>query len=104
MMSVESLIDVGAALVAVLAAIYARWSAREAKKANDIGRLNALLALRLHYLELINYQFKMAELLKGSTSGMQLVMERHADLDEKVKAVSCEIEKYHDDLIGGRIG
>ena len=39
-----------ALLVSGLATFCARWSAAEAKKANDIGRLNALLALRTHYL------------------------------------------------------
>jgi len=101
-MSMEVLITIGAVLIASLAALYARWSAHEAKKANDIGRLNALLALRQHYLELINHQAKLAELLENSSSGIIAVREAHANLDEKLRDVSREIDKYHNNLVGGR--
>lgn len=101
-MTTEDLIAIGAALIASLAALYARWSANEAKKANDIGRLNALLALRQHYLELMNHQAKLAELLKTSPSGSQAVRETYAELDTKLRDVSCEIDKYHWNLVNVR--
>ncbi|AYC32137.1 hypothetical protein D3880_06950 [Pseudomonas cavernae] len=98
----EELIAIGAALIAGLAALYARWSAHEAKKANDIGRLNALLALRQHYLELMNHQVKLAEFLKSSPSGTQAARETYAELDTKLRDVSREIEKYHGNLVSER--
>jgi hypothetical protein len=98
----EELITITATLIAGLAALYARWSACEAKKANDIGRLNALIALRQHYLELMNHQVKLAELFKGSSSGTQAVNETYAELDTKLRNVSHEIDKYHGNLMGER--
>lgn len=95
----EALIAIGAALISGLAALYARWSAREAKKANDIGRLNALLALRQHYLELMNHQIKLAELLKSSQSGTQAAIEAFENLDSKLRDISNEIDKYHGNLV-----
>ena len=70
-MTVEIPLAVLALLVSALAALYARWSAREAKKANDIGRLNALLALRTHYLALMDHQVKLAETMRGLPSGLE---------------------------------
>ncbi|MDI3275880.1 hypothetical protein [Pseudomonas sp. AL03] len=101
-MTTEELIAIGAVLIASLAALYARWSANEAKKANDIGRLNALLALRQHYLELMNHQAKLAELLKTSSSGIQAVRETYGELDTKLRDVSREIDKYHWNLVSER--
>lgn len=98
-MTIENLIAISAALIASLAALYARWSAREAKKANDIGRLNTLLALRQHYLELMNNQVKLAETLKTSPSGSQAVRDVYAELDTKLREVSSEIDKYHLNLV-----
>ena len=60
-----------ALLAASLAALYARWSAREAKRSNDIGRLNALLALRTHYLALMRHQEHLAKVLSNSPAGLQ---------------------------------
>jgi len=98
----EILIAIGAALISGLSALYSRWSAREAKKANDIGRLNALLALRQHYLELMNHQIKLAEFLKSSQSGTQAAIETFEKLDTKLRDVSHEIDKYHGNLVSER--
>lgn len=89
-----------ALLASALAALYARWSAREARKANDIGRLNALLGLRIHYLALIQHQEKLAELLNHSPSGLQAVQKSYAELDTKLREVNQEIERQHSSVTG----
>lgn len=88
-----------ALLASGLAALYARWSAREAKRANDIGRLNALLSLRAHYLALMQHQEKLTQVLSNSPNGLQAVRNTYADLDSKLREVNHEIEKQHADII-----
>ena len=89
-----------ALLASSLAALYARWSAKEAKKSNDIGRLNALLALRTHYLELMQHQSELAKILNNSPAGFQAVQNDYADLDTKLREVSREIDKQHAGIVG----
>ena len=89
-----------ALLASGLAALYARWSAAEARKANDIGRLNALLALRTHYLALMQHQADMAEVLRHSPGGLQAAQGAYADLDTKLREVSGEIDKQHSSIVG----
>lgn len=101
-MTVEIPLAVLALLVSALAALYARWSAREAKKANDIGRLNALLALRTHYLALMDHQVKLAETMRGLPSGLEATQRAYADLDDKLREVNREIDTYHSSLAGVR--
>ena len=81
-----------ALLVPGLSAFYA-W------KANDIGRLNALFAMRAHYLSLMEHQSKMASILSNSPSGLQAVHNTYADLDTKLRDVSGEINRYHSSLV-----
>lgn len=88
-----------AVLISGLAAIYARWSAQEAKKANDMLRLNGLLSLRVHYLELMRHQEHLAKLLGTSTNGLQSVQNTYADLDLKLRQVNSEIDKYHSSFL-----
>lgn len=97
--SMSDVIAIVAALVAVLSALYARRSANEAKKANDIGRLNALLSFRTHYLELMRHQAKLADHLRNSDGGMQAVRDKYSDLDDKLREVSAELDKYHRKVI-----
>ncbi|MWV12995.1 hypothetical protein F3I62_12895 [Pseudomonas sp. R-28-1W-6] len=98
----EELISAAAAIISGFAAIYAGWSAREAKRANNISRLNALLALRQHYLELMNHQAKLTELLKSSASGTQAAGEALAELDTKLREVNHTIERHHHNLVSER--
>ena len=91
-----------ALLISVLAAIYARRSADEAMRANDIGRLNALLALRTHYLALSQNQIELAKTLSNVPSGLQPAYQSFADLDEKLREVSREIDVYHLHLVSPR--
>lgn len=91
-----------AVLVAGLAALYARWSVKEAKKANDIGRLNALLAIRAHYLELMAQKGRIAEQLKGM-KGAEKAYEAYAGLDSKLREVNKAIDEYHEKVVGSKI-
>ena len=101
-MTIEIPLAALALLISASAALYARWSAREAKKANDIGRLNALLALRAHYLALMDNQAKLAEALRGLPSGLEAAQQAYADIDEKLREVNREINTYHANLVGVR--
>ena len=92
-----------AALIATLSALYSRWSAKEAKKANDIGRLNALLSFRKHYLELMQHQQKMAKVFKTGDSGMQALIKKDADLDSKLREVASELEQYHSKVVNNKV-
>lgn len=89
-----------ALLASGLAVLYARRSAKEAKKSNDIGRLNALLTLRTHYLALMQHQFELSKILSHSPSGLKAVRNTYADLDTKLREVNREIDKQHADIVG----
>jgi hypothetical protein len=99
-MSWELLLAVMALLISGSAAVYAHQSAREARKANDIGRLNALLALRIHYLALMQRETDFAQLMPNPSVGLQRTQNRYADLAEKLREVDREIEKYHVSIVG----
>jgi hypothetical protein len=101
-MTVEMSLAILALLISGLAALYSRWSAREARKANDIGRLNALLALRSHYLALMDHQARLADTLRGLPSGLIAAQKAYTDLDGKLREVSHEIDAYHISLVGVR--
>lgn len=101
--STSDVIAIIAALFAALSAIYAHWSANEAKKSNDISRLNALLSFRKHYLELMRHQEKLAETLSASDSGMQAVRDKYADLDFKLREVGSELDIYHMKVVKNEI-
>ncbi|HEY0924337.1 hypothetical protein [Rheinheimera pacifica] len=90
-------------LIAVLSAFYARWSAKEAHKANDIGRLNALLAFRQHYLELMAHQEKLAQMLQASPGGLEACRNKYASLDLKLREISQEIDSYHAKVVKNKI-
>ena len=101
--STSDVISLVAGVIAVVAVVYARKSAKEAERANNMGRLNALLSFRAHYLELMQYQEKMADVLHHSSSGMDAVRARHADIDSKLRQVTIELEQYHAKVVKGEI-
>lgn len=101
-MATEMALAILALLISGLAAFYAGWSAREARDANDMGRLNALLALRSHYLVLLEREARVAETLKNIPSGLQAAQTSYAALDTKLREVSREVDTYHTKLIGAR--
>ncbi|MEZ9388861.1 hypothetical protein AB4181_16975 [Vibrio lentus] len=96
-------VSILALIAACLSALYARWSANQAKRANDIGRLNALLTMKEHYLKLIEHQCKIAENLQSSSSGMQSVRERVGELDGKLREVNEQISSYHVKVVENKI-
>ena len=96
-------ISILSALVAALSALYARWSYKEARRANDIGRLNSLLAFRQHYLELMANQKKLAELLKSSQSCLAACQNTYANLDFKLREINQEITNYHEKVVENKI-
>lgn len=91
-----------ALVAATFSALYARWSAREAKRANDIGRLNALLAYRAHYLELMAQKGHIAEQLKGM-QGAERAYEAYAEIDSRLREVNREIYEYHEKVVGSKM-
>jgi len=101
--SASDVIATIATLIAILSAIFSYRSVIQAKRANDIGRLNALLSFRKHYLELMEHQSKLAEVLKGSEGGLERVREAYADLDSKLREVGEQLDAYHDKVIGDEI-
>lgn len=96
-------ISVISALVAGLSAWYAYRSVKEAHRANDIGRLNSLLAFRQHYLELLTNQEKLAELLKSSPSGLEACRNTYTNLDLKLREINQEITNYHEKVVENKI-
>ncbi|MDD9180790.1 MULTISPECIES: hypothetical protein [Aliivibrio] len=102
-MDTSLVVSILALIAAALSALYSRWSVRQAVKANDIGRLNALLAFRVHYLQLMEHQQKLAETLNHSSSGMEAVRTKHAELDEKLREVNFQINEYHTKVVNKKI-
>jgi hypothetical protein len=92
-----------ALLISLLSALYARRALNESKKANDIGRLNSLLALRVHYLQLMEHQHKVAELMPSNSKGMQSVRNTYCELDGKLREVNSQIDSYHNKVVSNEI-
>jgi hypothetical protein len=100
----ELVIAVLALLVSVGAVLYARQSAHAAGRANDLSRLNALLALRSHYLAMLAHQEKLADMFKdyNLSGGLQAAQDAYVSLDTKLREVSQEIDSYHTSIVGRR--
>lgn len=96
-------ISIISAVVAVFSAMFAGWTIKEAKKGNDLARLNSLLSFRSHYLQLMEHQHKLAELMPSNSMGMQSIRDTYADLDTKLREVNAQIELYHNKLIKNKI-
>ena len=98
----ELSLSILAVLIAGLAALCSRWSAREARRANDSGRLNALLALRAHYQAQMHHQSAFIKQMRGVASAVEAASTKFADLDTKHREVSSEIDRYHFDLVSSK--
>jgi len=92
-------IAIGASLFALLSAIYARWTWSEAKKANDISRINSLLTLKEHYSELRQKEHdksrawldgKDNKVSDGYTEACEIAA---ADYQQKYRQASEQLEK-----------
>lgn len=86
-------------VIAVLAWLASRKSAQEAKKANDIGRMNALLALQMHYKDRIKHQEAICASMKGQVSFQQAARDEVEVLEEKSKEVDAAIKKMHEKVV-----
>ena len=96
-------ISIIAVLLAALSAVYAKRAVNEAKKSNDIGRLNSLLAFRTHYLDLMADKQKLAEIMPSNSKGLELCRESYGDLDTKLREINSQIELYHDKVVANKI-
>lgn len=102
-MNWESVLALLALLVAIVAAMYARRAASEAKNTNVLGRLNALLALRSHYLAQMESQGKFMQALDNVPAGRKAAEDTFAGLDTSLREVSREIDACHVKVIALRI-
>lgn len=103
-MSLELILALFALLISVVSSIWAYWSAREARSSNDIGRLNALLSMRSHYLALMAHQSRMVNEFQSSSGLVEAARNAYADLDARLNEVNREIDKKHEFLVGGSGG
>ena len=97
------LITITSALIAFFSALFAGWTIKETKKGNEMARLNSLLSFRTHYLQLMEHQHKVADLMPSNSKGIQSVRDTYADLDDKLRAVNSQINLYHNKLIENKI-
>lgn len=96
-----SVISVGFALFSYLAS---RKSVKEAKKANDIGRMNALLALQMHYKDRIRHQHANFDSMKNDDGKVpesfgQSVRNEVGMLQDRSREVEAAIKKMHEKVV-----
>jgi hypothetical protein len=84
--------------ISAIALWYARAATSEAKKGNDIIRLNALIALRSHYLELARCCAANIEVFEGRSAQKEERKELE-NLNQKLHEVSHGIDDYHEALV-----
>lgn len=84
-----------ALLIALAAVLYARKSMLEAKKANDIGRLNTLWSFRHHYQQELSDNRLLLSNINSNGSLEDLFLARIEELESKLKPISKEIDDYH---------
>ena len=84
-------VSVLALMAALLSALYSRWTSVQARRAKDIGRLNALLAFRKHYLDLMDAQANAAQVHIASPLMASAARSAYDSLDEKLRDINAEI-------------
>ncbi|ELA7386396.1 hypothetical protein Q9F31_001449 [Vibrio alginolyticus] len=105
-MEVSVVISVLALIASCLSALYSRWSVKQASRANDIGRLNALLALKEHYLRLLEKQHgvkinpRQDEL---HSKAFLYNVKKGSELEIKLREVNEQINSYHKKVIENKI-
>ncbi len=105
-MEVSVAISVLALIASFLSALYSRWSVKQASRANDIGRLNALLALKEHYLRLLEKQngVKINPRQDDLHSKAYLYnLKKGSELEIKLREVDEQINSYHKKVIENKI-
>ncbi|MEZ9139236.1 MULTISPECIES: hypothetical protein [unclassified Shewanella] len=96
---------ISAFLVALLSALYARWTWSEAKKANDISRVNSLLTLKQHYSDLLQKEHdKSKAWLEGKENKVsdgytEACLNAAADYQQKYRQVSSQLEKLKPEVL-----
>ena len=105
-MQISDCIALVAFLVAALSALYSRWTWSEAKKANDISRINTLITLREHYSELMNKEFENSKRWlknkenKNPDGYVEACSKAAADYQEKLLQVTKQLEELKKDVMG----
>lgn len=97
-MTWQTVLAIIAIVISAIALWYARAATSEAKKGNDISRLNALIALRSHYLELARYHAANIKVLEGRSAKKEEEIELE-NLNQMLHEVSHEINEYHKALV-----
>jgi len=105
-MQISDYIAIAALLIAVLSAVYSRWTWSEAKKANDISRINTLITLREHYSELMNREFENSNRwLDGKENKIpdgytEACSKAAAGYQEKLTQVTKQLEVLQKEVMG----
>ncbi|MGI2112006.1 hypothetical protein ACRN9G_00190 [Shewanella frigidimarina] len=99
----SELITIIASLIALLSALYARWTWSEAQKANKISRLNMLLALKQHYSELMLKEHEKARAWGKDDSYAEACRNSYADYQIKYRETSKELENFHARIVADNI-
>ncbi len=86
-------------IVAVFSVIFAWRSSLEAKKANDIGRLNSLFAFKEHYLNQLKNLEDKSIFLKESKSAQESIQKEYGEIDLKYRDIKKELEQYHNKVM-----
>lgn len=87
-----------AALFSLLSAVYANRTWQEAKRSNDLSRLNLLLALKQHYSELMQLELDKSSAWmdgKGNKRGdgyTEACSNAYADYQQKYREISARLE------------
>lgn len=100
-MNWQTVLAIVAIVISAIAAWYARVATSEAKKGNELSRLNALVVLRSHYSELARYAADNVEALRG-TSAQKFAQSELESLNQKLHEVTHEIAEYHGSLVHRR--
>lgn len=98
LMNWQAVLAILAVVISTVAAWYARIATTEAKKGNELSRLNGLIGLRSHYMELAHGTAENIKVLTGESTreSAQIALKI---LNQKLHEVSYEIDGYHDALV-----
>lgn len=99
----SELIAISASLIALLSALYARWTWNEARKSNKIARLNILLTLKQHYADQMLNELDKSRAWGKDDSYTKACNKSYADYQTKHHEVAEEIEKHHKNIVENKI-
>lgn len=96
-------ISIFAVLVAGLSALYSRWAVKEAKKANELNRFNALLDLKSSYIKEMQEQIKAAKEWGSDDGFAQACRDSYANAQIKYREVNEELDLFHAKIVQNEI-